>query len=398
MNLNKKIKIVTLFYCIFSWSLQAAALLRAGDRAVCSVPVASIWSEAYPPELGEYQADPAKILPPLPLLGSVHVPHHSTQLLYGERVEIIDESRADGWVKVQSFEQTGFNQALNTSQYVDGWVRRDLLQLAEVFVQPNLVVTHQWATVYAQPDDASPVIMHVPFAALLCGTRHKESAWYRIALYNGQIGFIATTELSEITSVVSDADIPAIRSALVMYAQVFVHAKSPYLWGGRSSYNINNFEDVTKVVGTAASVDCSGLVNLIYRACGLSVPRNSYAQYLKATPIKPAAMQPGDLVFLEIANAAGIWRIRHVLIYTGTDEQDNVVLIESTGGDAVKEKCTRITTTQANYGIKNLKQVVNGQMISRYENGTLVGNAKIYCGTFLDREHMYEQRNELLVV
>lgn len=398
MNLNKKIKIVTLFCCIFSWSArEAASHLPQGSRAICISPVASMWSEAHPAELGMYQSEPSKILFTLPLLGSVHVPHHSTQLLYGERVEIISDVD-DEWVNVKTYEQIGFNSELSATRHVDGWMRRELLQPVNIFAQPNIVVTHQWAMVYTQPDDTSSILIHIPFASLLCGKRQEQSAWYCIELYDGKIGYIAATELSEVPLLVTDADIPAIRSALVTYAQEFVHARSPYVWGGRSPCNVNNFDDVTRVVGTAASVDCSGLVNLIYRACGLAVPRNSYAQYLKATPIEPAAMQPGDLVFLEIANAVGIWRVRHVLIYMGIDEQDNAVLIEATGGDAVKEKCTRTTTTQANYGIKNLKQVVNGQVISRYENGTLLGTAKIYCGTFLDRKHMQEQRNELLVV
>jgi cell wall-associated NlpC family hydrolase len=399
MNIRKKV--ITILFCLgaFGQSLMyAAPLLPKGTLAVCSVPVASVWSEPNPQELGAYQCEPEKILPLLPLLGSSNAPHHVTQLLYGERVKVCAEPECNGWVKIQTLEQIGFDQLQERWCYVDAWVRSEHLLPVTAFAQPNVVVVHQWATVYATPDTMSHVVMHIPFASLLCGSKVEQSSgWYSIEIYDGRIGFVLAANLAEIPATVSSADVATIRTALVSFAQDFVLAKSLYLWGGRSPTNPENFKDVTAAVGSAASVDCSGLINLVYRACGLNVPRNSYAQFLKAIPVDPAYMQPGDLIFLELKNAAGIARIRHVLMYIGTDAADNALLIESTGSDAVKEKCTRVTTTQANFGVKNLKCIINGQTVTRFEAGQKLDCAKIYCRTFLDRDHLQERRTELLV-
>ncbi|MFA6263388.1 MAG: NlpC/P60 family protein [Candidatus Babeliales bacterium] len=399
MNIDKKLLTIVVCLVILSQNLmRAAPLQQNGSIAVCSVSAASAWSEPNPQELGACQGEPAKILPPLPLLGSVNVPHHVTQLLYGERVKVCAEPECNGWVKIQTLEQIGFDQLKRHWCYVYAWVRGDNVLPVTAFTQPNVVVTHQWATVYARPDPTSCVYMHIPFASLLCGSKVEQSSgWYCIELYDGRIGFVHAGQLAELSAVVRDANIATIRTALVNFAHDFVQVKSLYLWGGRSPANPENFQDVAMAVGSAASVDCSGLINLVYRACGLSVPRNSYAQFLKATPVEPARVQPGDLIFLEIANAFGISRVRHVLMYIGTDAADNALLIESTGGDAVKEKCTRVTTMQANFGVKNLKHVTNGQTIARFEKGQKLSSAKIYCGTFLDREHLQERRTELLV-
>jgi hypothetical protein len=400
MNSRKKVTNILLICLMLPVTvLPQKIFLHKGDLAVCKAPVASLWSEPNPSELGKYQAEPARVLPPLPLLGCVHVPHHVTQLLYGERVIVRDDLRTDGWINVQTFEQYGFNPLKNDWCYVGAWMRGELLQPVTHFKQPNVVVKQWWATVYAKPDETSFVLMHIPFASLLCGCRYAEVAlWYRIELYDGRIGFMAATELAEIPSHVKNTDSDAIRADIITFAQAFAQVKSPYLWGGRSPFNDNGFDDVVKVVGSAASVDCSGLVDVVHRACGIQVPRNSYAQYLRATPVDPSCLQPGDLIFLEITNAAGVSRICHVLIYIGTDATDNAMLVEATGGDAVKEKCTRVTTTHANFGIKNFAHITNGQIVGRFENGKKIGSAKVYCRTFLHHRKLQEMRNALLSI
>ena len=58
-----------------------------------------------------------------------------------------------------------------------------------------------------------------------------------------------------------------------------------------------------------SSFDCSGLVQYVYKRLGISIARTTYSQYRTLRHISHAAMQPGDLVFLD--------RLGHVGIYAG---------------------------------------------------------------------------------
>jgi lipoprotein Spr len=70
-----------------------------------------------------------------------------------------------------------------------------------------------------------------------------------------------------------------------------------YKWGGQ----------------TKAGVDCSGLVQRVYRDYGFELPRTSYEQFRVGVGIPRAKLEPGDLVFFN-TNGAGA---SHVGIYLG---------------------------------------------------------------------------------
>jgi cell wall-associated NlpC family hydrolase len=64
---------------------------------------------------------------------------------------------------------------------------------------------------------------------------------------------------------------------------------------------------------TPEGFDCSGLVSYVFRAAGVSVPRTTGEQWRAAREIKPARLQPGDLLFFRIDSR----KVEHVAIYTG---------------------------------------------------------------------------------
>lgn len=68
----------------------------------------------------------------------------------------------------------------------------------------------------------------------------------------------------------------------------------PYVWGG-----------TTPGVG----LDCSGLTQYCYRQAGISIPRNTEAQYAQGKKIALSEAQPGDILY----------RTGHVGIYIGGD-------------------------------------------------------------------------------
>ena len=47
----------------------------------------------------------------------------------------------------------------------------------------------------------------------------------------------------------------------------------------------------------ATGLDCSGLVQLVFRRSGITLPRTAQLQYAATTRVARAQLQPGDLVF-----------------------------------------------------------------------------------------------------
>jgi hypothetical protein len=89
---------------------------------------------------------------------------------------------------------------------------------------------------------------------------------------------------------------------VVDQARVFLDA--PYQMGGKNC---------------ETGIDCSGLVQLSYRALGVSLPRDAKQQYLGGYLILPSvreALLPGDVIFF--MNGAG--QVDHTGLYLGNDE------------------------------------------------------------------------------
>jgi len=138
-----------------------------------------------------------------------------------------------------------------------------------------------------------------------------------------------------------------LRSKIIERAKQFIG--DDYYLGGRSS----------------STVDCSGLVNLVYRTIGIDLPRNARDQFLKANKIKIEDLKIGDLIF-----STGIKSkvINHVMIYSG-----NGNIIES---------------TQDSYSVReiSLKEKF-GIDFSKMRNGISTPDGrKIYFGRFISEK------------
>ncbi|MBE5950205.1 MAG: peptidoglycan endopeptidase [Lachnospiraceae bacterium] len=91
-----------------------------------------------------------------------------------------------------------------------------------------------------------------------------------------------------------------LRVAICDYACQYIGTK--YVWGGNS---------LTK------GIDCSGLVQQVYKHFGYSTPRVSYDMASKFTKISISELQPGDLVFYGKSSDK---KINHVGIYIGNNK------------------------------------------------------------------------------
>jgi cell wall-associated NlpC family hydrolase len=71
-----------------------------------------------------------------------------------------------------------------------------------------------------------------------------------------------------------------------------------------------------------AGIDCSGLVQQVFGAVGVRLPRTAQAQWDAVPHIARDQLQPGDLVLFEHTYPSAE-RITHVGIYLGDGQQIN---------------------------------------------------------------------------
>jgi len=183
-----------------------------------------------------------------------------TQLIYGEEVHLLDTN--NGWAHIAAVEQLRYGKQWEP---YTGWLEEADIQQVEM--EPRSIVS-SLNFVHTEPLSYGSWINIPPKESLRC----KEA--------------------------------PFNRKVLIEDAKKFL--KAPYLWGGKSS----------PVENRVSSVDCSGLVHLLYRGQGVLIPRDAHDQYLASRPTSLQALQVGDLLFTSALHSK---RITHVLIYLGED-------------------------------------------------------------------------------
>jgi cell wall-associated NlpC family hydrolase len=231
-------------------ALAAALVLvvAPAQTATVRVPVANVWEA---PNAGHLPLDP-HVWPTSAVTYSERralVGHMPTQVLYGETVRVL--VRRPGWTKIAVPDQPS---PLDARGY-PGWVRS--WQLGPAF--------------------AAPLVVTARTARLANGTE----VGFGTNVPRGAVPAVATRKL------------PLTRADLVRSAEQFLGLH--YLWGGLSAWGY----------------DCSGLTWAVYRAHGITIPRDADAQFAAGTPVPLAKMQPGDLLFYEHPV------VGHVAMYIG---------------------------------------------------------------------------------
>jgi cell wall-associated NlpC family hydrolase len=309
-------KILTVkFTLIF---LLCAGAVFAGEPKrllVASVPVADI-----------------RRLPQEGKPGYGHDDLNETQVLYNEILAYRGENA--GWYQVEAEEQKEFthNQAW---QGYPGWIKKDKAVFIGEKPEYNIVVRSRVARILEKPLAVSEVLL-----AVSVGTKFKETGkeggFYKVGLSGNATGWISENEAARIDASESEDQK---RQAIVKEAKLFLG--TPYYWGGRGF----------------GAVDCSGLVNLAYRASGIDVPRDAHEQWMAAKPIVDGELKPGDLIFL--SKKGDFKSIVHVLLYLAGED-----FIEAPGTG----KSVLINNFNAKFGLSRaaLKKqdfVVSGQKI-----------------------------------
>lgn len=335
-----------------------AALAQQKQQTVINRPVASLW------------AKPTENKPPYtyPLL-SKDLPTHVTQMLYGEPVIILADVE-NGWIKVQATKQQAYDASTNKWHPIEGWIeKKDVITVSNI-IEPNLIITAPWTTIFATNSDT--VLFSVCMGTKLYGKQLDTSSW-DITLIDGQHGTINVDHALSLDEIPYN-DEAKLRTMIATNAQKLLG--NLYVWGGCSPSHSTMHNQLT-------GADCSGLARLAYQSCGLTIPRNSHAQFIATKLMPPQALLPGDFAFFA-SEKSNFGAMHHVLLYCGKD-----MFIEATGKEGIKK--TRMISAQERFG-KKLSDCQQSELIEDTS-----GKIKVYFGTMLwSAKHVEELRRALI--
>jgi len=184
------------------------------------------------------------------------VGHMPTQVLFGEQVVVL--GRRGAWTHVAVPDQPS---PLDRRGY-PGWVLSSQL---------------------GPPLAPHAVTATVTTVSARLSTGRRISFATRLPVAGRRAGKVLV-ETPAGTSTLPAADVaplPVTRPDLVRTAKLFLGLR--YLWGGLSRWGM----------------DCSGLTWAVYRAHGITIPRDADAQFAAGRPVPLARVRPGDLLFYE---------------------------------------------------------------------------------------------------
>ncbi len=249
-----------------------------------------------------------------------------SQLVANERVELLDVS--GGWAKARALEQHSLKANGKTLTPYVGWLPLDSLAFS-LPVAPTAVVRAKTA------GDAD---LSVGVKVRVLATAGDGA---RVVFGDGTPALLPEKDLTPLPQ----RDRPdSLRGRILDTARLFLGDK--YYWGGRSAWGI----------------DCSGLVNLAYRAWGLDVPRNAGDQYAASRHLTRAELKPADLIFS--SDAAKPRLINHVMLYAGGGR-----LIEATGDTG----SVREVSFKEKFGVD----------FAKVRHGALVNGKKVFFGRII---------------
>ena len=196
---------------------------------------------------------------------------------YGENVAVLGE-RGD-WRYVQG-----------PDQYF-GWLPLDDLAVFTGYVE-RYVSAVLLTDVRDAPRSDGEVIARLPAGTSMPASEASPEGWREIHLGPGwRTGYVAMSDLADVRGL--PHHYPTADDYLKT-AETFIGV--PYLWGGT----------------TALGLDCSGLVQQVYRLNGVALPRDADQQAMLGRRVETA--RAGDLMFF------GAERVTHVALATSATE------------------------------------------------------------------------------
>ncbi len=269
--------ILVLVFC----ASPAQAALGPGQRATIDVAVATLWKA---PNLARAIDRPSLTNPVDPVGWSANLSttaarvwldsHVQTQALYAQQVVVL--ARSGAWAKVAVVDEPDPQDPRG----YPGWL--PVAQLKAGFGGGgghSVVVVSR----------TGQLLVHGRTLSLSYGTRLPLIRW------SGDSAVVRTPDGQGTVVGVENPYQPS-NASIIAQAKRFLGVH--YLWGGLSAWGF----------------DCSGLIWDIYRAHGLTIPRDADPQFHHGVAVARNALRPGDLLFFGSKSYA-----EHDAIYLGGD-------------------------------------------------------------------------------
>lgn len=180
-----------------------------------------------------------------------------TQLLFGEHYKVIGKSPDNTWIKIE-----------NAYDQYKGWIdSKQYFQISKDYY--NLIDSMKW-----------------PLTKDLIGLLQAESKIYPLVygsvlpIFNNGVVLVERIGCKYQGEVFFPS---VINEFAYLYSVARFYLAAPYLWGGRTPFGI----------------DCSGLVQQVFRICGYKLPRDASQQALSGTDVLLKDVKPGDLAFFK---------------------------------------------------------------------------------------------------
>ncbi len=272
----------TLFFvlALVVFASPAQAALRPGQRATIDVAVATLWKA---PNLARAIDRPSLTNPVDPAQWSRNLAttesrvwldsHVQTQALYAQEVVVL--SRSGAWAKVAVVDEP---DPQDPHGY-PGWLPVSQLKTGFDGGGRSVVVVVR----------TGQLLVHERTLTLSYGTRLPLVRW------SGDSAVVRTPDGQGTVVGVENPYRPS-NASIIAQAKRFLGVH--YLWGGLSAWGF----------------DCSGLIWDVYRAHGMTIPRDADPQFHHGAAVARSALRPGDLLFFGSPSYA-----EHVSIYLGSD-------------------------------------------------------------------------------